>query len=97
MSSVRDANIALLRRAWAAYDRGDEEEFSSCLTPDWKESTGPIWIGPMVQRWRTNAGRCIFTASPSPTSVIVITEGPGIEQALQFAHPPVYTRRWACR
>jgi predicted ester cyclase len=40
VSSVSDANIALLRRAWAAYDRGDEEEFSSCLTPDWKEYDG---------------------------------------------------------
>jgi predicted ester cyclase len=32
-----EANVALLRRAWAAYDRGDEETFASCLTEDWKE------------------------------------------------------------
>jgi predicted ester cyclase len=31
------ANIELLRRAWAAYDGGDEEAFASCLTDDWKE------------------------------------------------------------
>ena len=34
---MSEANIALLRRAWAAYDRGDEDGFADCLTPDWKE------------------------------------------------------------
>lgn len=28
---------ALVRRAWAAYDRGDVEEFGACLAPDWRE------------------------------------------------------------
>ena len=32
-----EANIQLLRRAWAAYDKGDEEGFASCLTDDWRE------------------------------------------------------------
>ena len=31
------SNIELLRRAWAAYDRGDEEAFAACLTDDWRE------------------------------------------------------------
>jgi predicted ester cyclase len=31
------SNIDLLRRAWAAYDRGDEEAFAACLTDDWRE------------------------------------------------------------
>lgn len=31
-------NVELLRRAWAAYDRGDVEAFSACLTDDWRES-----------------------------------------------------------
>lgn len=31
-------NAELLRRAWAAYDRGDEEGFAACLTADWRES-----------------------------------------------------------
>ena len=30
-------NVELLRRAWAAYDRGDEEAFAACLTDDWRE------------------------------------------------------------
>ena len=30
-------NSDLLRRAWAAYDRGDEEGFAACLTEDWRE------------------------------------------------------------
>ncbi len=34
---MNEANVALLRRAWAAYDSGDEEAFAACLTPDWKE------------------------------------------------------------
>ena len=38
---MSDANIALLRRAWAAYDRGDEEEFAACITADWKEYGNP--------------------------------------------------------
>jgi predicted ester cyclase len=28
---------ALVRRAWAAYDRGDVDAFADCLAPDWKE------------------------------------------------------------
>jgi ketosteroid isomerase-like protein len=31
-------NVDLLRRAWAAYDRGDVEAFAACLTDDWRES-----------------------------------------------------------
>jgi predicted ester cyclase len=38
---MSETNIALLRRAWAAYDRGDEEAFAACLTPDWKEYDSP--------------------------------------------------------
>ncbi len=38
---MSEANIELLKRAWAADDRGDEEEFAACLTPDWKEYGGP--------------------------------------------------------
>ncbi|HYL40063.1 MAG TPA: ester cyclase [Candidatus Binatus sp.] len=30
-------NAQLLRRAWAAYDRGDVEGFAACLTDDWRE------------------------------------------------------------
>jgi predicted ester cyclase len=30
-------NAELLRRAWAAYDCGDEEAFAACLTEDWRE------------------------------------------------------------
>lgn len=33
-------NIELLRRAWAAYDKGDVEAFAACLSDDWRES-GP--------------------------------------------------------
>ena len=38
---MSEANIALLKRAWAAYDKGDEEAFAACLTPDWKEYGSP--------------------------------------------------------
>jgi predicted ester cyclase len=34
---VSEANVELLRRAWAAYDSGDEEAFAACLTDDWLE------------------------------------------------------------
>ena len=34
---MSQGNIDLLRRAWAAYDRGDFEEFSGYLTEDWRE------------------------------------------------------------
>jgi predicted ester cyclase len=43
-----EANVDLLRRAWAAYDKGDEEAFAACLTDDWREygadGTGGITI-----------------------------------------------------
>jgi len=35
---MREENIELLRRAWAAYDAGDVEGFAACLTDDWRES-----------------------------------------------------------
>jgi predicted ester cyclase len=34
---VEHPNAELLRRAWAAYNRGDVEAFASCLTDDWRE------------------------------------------------------------
>lgn len=34
---MTQSNIELLRRAWAAYDRGDEDAFAACLTDDWRE------------------------------------------------------------
>jgi predicted ester cyclase len=36
---VNEENAALLRRAWAAYDRGDVDAFAACLTDDWREHT----------------------------------------------------------
>jgi len=38
---MNEANIALLKRAWIAYNQGDEEEFAACLTSDWKEYGSP--------------------------------------------------------
>jgi len=38
---MSEANIALLKRAWAAYDKGDEEAFAGYLTSDWKEYFSP--------------------------------------------------------
>jgi predicted ester cyclase len=34
---VEHPNAELLRRAWAAYNRGDIEAFAACLTDDWRE------------------------------------------------------------
>lgn len=34
---MSQANVDLLRRAWAAYDRGDVEGFAACLADDWRE------------------------------------------------------------
>jgi SnoaL-like domain len=31
------SSVDLLRRAWAAYDRGDVDAFAACLTDDWRE------------------------------------------------------------
>lgn len=30
-------NIDLLKRAWSAFDQGDEDGFAACLTDDWRE------------------------------------------------------------
>lgn len=37
---MNSEHIELLRRAWAAYDRGDVDGFAACLTPDWREYDG---------------------------------------------------------
>ena len=34
---MSQANIDLVRRAWAAYNSGDVEAFRQCLTDDWRE------------------------------------------------------------
>jgi ketosteroid isomerase-like protein len=34
---MSQANIDLVHRAWAAYNRGDFEAFRACLTDDWRE------------------------------------------------------------
>jgi predicted ester cyclase len=36
-TAMEHPNAELLRRAWAAYDHGDEEGFAACLTDDWRE------------------------------------------------------------
>jgi predicted ester cyclase len=35
--AMEHPNAQLLRRAWAAYERGDVEAFAACLTDDWPE------------------------------------------------------------
>ena len=61
---MHEENAALLRRAWAAYDRGDEEEFAACLTDDWCEHTPSERSG----RSPTSARRWRRTGSRSPTN-----------------------------
>jgi ketosteroid isomerase-like protein len=34
---VLDAEKDVVRRAWAAYDAGDESGFAACMTPEWRE------------------------------------------------------------
>lgn len=37
MSTDLERNKQLVRRAWAAYDRGDEDGFARCVADDWVE------------------------------------------------------------
>jgi len=48
-------NIALLRRAWAAYDCGDVDGFAACLTDDWREYDGAGVSGDLDDERRTMA------------------------------------------
>lgn len=50
---MSDANIDLLRRAWAAYDSGDAETFASCLTRDWREYDAQGGEGTLEDERRT--------------------------------------------
>jgi predicted ester cyclase len=56
---VDEENAALLRRAWAAYDRGDEEEFAACLTDDWLEHTPSGAIATLADERKTMAAHRI--------------------------------------
>lgn len=47
--------IELLRRAWAAYDRGDIEGFAACVTEDWLEYDGAGEMGTLDDERRTMA------------------------------------------
>ena len=52
---MSEENIALLRRAWAAYDRGDAEAFAACLTDDWREYDGAGDSGALDDERKTMA------------------------------------------
>src|SRR5580704_17681354 len=54
-----EENAALLRRAWAAYDRGDEEEFAACLTDDWREHTPSGEVATLADELKTMAAHRI--------------------------------------
>lgn len=59
---ISEANIELLRRAWAAYDRGDEDQFAACLTEDWREydSSGEAGSNLADERLAMQAYRVAF-------------------------------------
>lgn len=46
---------ALMRRAWAAYDRGDEDGFAACLTDDWREHTQTGEVATLADERKTMA------------------------------------------
>ena len=50
---MSEANEALLRRAWKAYDKGDEEGFAACLTEDWREYDSQGNSGSLADERRT--------------------------------------------
>lgn len=52
---MNEENAALMRRAWAAYDRGDEAEFEACLTDDWREHTQSGEIATLADERKTMA------------------------------------------
>jgi predicted ester cyclase len=52
---MTEDNAALLRRAWAAYDRGDVDAFSACLTDDWLEHTPSGEVSTLVDERKTMA------------------------------------------
>lgn len=58
---MNEENAALLRRAWAAYDRGDEDGFSACLTDNWREHTPTGEIATLEDERKTMAAhRIVF-------------------------------------
>jgi len=50
-----EANIEVVRRAWAAFDRADEEAFASCVSDDWVEhlaggeKSDMLALGPLLR------------------------------------------------
>jgi predicted ester cyclase len=52
---MNEENAALLRRAWAAYDRGDVEGFAECLTDDWREHLPTEEVSTLEDERRTMA------------------------------------------
>ena len=50
---------ALMRRAWAAYDRGDEDGFAACLTDDWREHTQTGEVATLADERKTMAAHRI--------------------------------------
>lgn len=68
-------NAQLLRRAWAAYDRGDVEGFAACLTDDWREygpGAGDERFGTLDDERRTMAAhRVAFPDKQTEIRVIV--------------------------
>ncbi|HEX3334737.1 MAG TPA: ester cyclase [Acidimicrobiales bacterium] len=52
---MNEENAALLRRAWAAYDRGDVDAFAACLTDGWLEHTGTGEVATLADESKTMA------------------------------------------
>jgi predicted ester cyclase len=72
---VSDENAALLRRAWAAYDRGDEEAFAACLTDDWREHTPTGEVATLADELKTMAAhRVAFPDKHTEILLLVASE-----------------------
>jgi predicted ester cyclase len=56
---VNEENTALLRRAWAAYDRGDADGFAACLTDDWREHTPTGEVSRLEDERKTMAAHLV--------------------------------------
>lgn len=96
-----EENAALLRRAWAAYDRGDEEEFAACLTDDWREHTPSGEVATLADELKTMAAhRIAFPGKHTDILIMVAADDmvacycttSAVHRGPYFDLPPTGTR-----
>ena len=70
-----ERNKDLVRRAWATYDRGDENGFAACVTKDWVERDSQGGVASLAEARESMALQRTAFPDKQTTIVRIVAEG----------------------